>query len=164
MGTIDIILLLCFIPALVQGISKGFVGQVVALASVVIGAYLAFHFSTAVGEWLTEYIQADARLVNIISFAIILIVVIIVLNLLGNLISRLLKLVMLGWLNKLLGICVAVFNTVLILGLIISVFDGINANWHIVRPEMLDASILYNGIRNICRQIFPFLQGLISNV
>lgn len=164
MGAIDIILLLCFIPAIVQGISKGFVGQVVALASVILGAYLAFHFSTAVSEWLAGYIAADGNMIKIISFAVIVIVVIIVLNLIGGLISRVLRLVMLGWLNKFLGICFAILKTVIILGLIINLFDGLNANWHLIKPETLDASVLYNGIRNICQQIFPFLHGLISNV
>lgn len=164
MGAIDIILLLCFIPAIVQGVSKGFVGQIVALASVILGAYLAFHFSTVVSEWLSEYITASGSVVNIISFAIIVIVVIILLNLLGGLISRVLRLVMLGWLNKFLGVCFSILTTVIILGIVINIFDGLNANWHFIKPEVLDASVLYNGIRNICQQIFPFFQGLISNV
>lgn len=164
MGAIDIIILLCFIPAIVQGVSKGFVGQVVALASVIVGAFLAFRFSSTVSDWLSDYISASGNLMKVISFAIIVIVVIIVLNLLGNLISKLLKLVMLGWLNKLLGICFAIANTILIIGLVISVIDGLNTNWHFIKPETLDASVLYCGIRDICHTVFPFLQSIITNV
>ena len=33
MGILDIILLCCFIPAIVQGISKGFISQVISIHS-----------------------------------------------------------------------------------------------------------------------------------
>ena len=45
MGTLDIILLICFIPALVRGIQKGFIEQVISLASIFIGAWMAYRFA-----------------------------------------------------------------------------------------------------------------------
>ena len=132
MGTLDISLLACFIPALVTGVTKGFVEQVVALVAVLLGAWLAFRFSATLAAWLAPTFSIDARLLHVISFAVILILVIVLLHLLGRLITSVLKLVMLGWLNRLLGLVFAIFKAALVLGLLITVFEGLNAQWGIV--------------------------------
>jgi hypothetical protein len=49
-NVIDIIILICCVPALVQGFRKGFISQAVSLVSLVLGAWLAFKFSEPVGE------------------------------------------------------------------------------------------------------------------
>ena len=42
MAILDIILLLCFVPAIVGGISKGLVKEVVDLAAVLLAAWAGF--------------------------------------------------------------------------------------------------------------------------
>ena len=44
MNTLDIVILLLFIPGIVRGISKGFIEQVISLVGIVLSAYLAFKF------------------------------------------------------------------------------------------------------------------------
>ena len=52
MAILDIILLLCFVPAIVSGISKGFIKEVVDLAAVLLAAWAAFHFATPLAGWM----------------------------------------------------------------------------------------------------------------
>ena len=37
MTILDIVLLACFIPAIVQGLTKGFIQQVISIAAIIIG-------------------------------------------------------------------------------------------------------------------------------
>ena len=46
MNTLDIILLILFIPGLIRGMSKGFIEQAVSLVGIVLSVYLAFRFSS----------------------------------------------------------------------------------------------------------------------
>ena len=110
MAILDIILLLCFVPAIVSGISKGFVKQVVDLAAILIAAWAAFHFSTVLGGWLSQYITLEESILNVISFVLIIIVAAVLFNLVGALITNALKAVSLGFLNRLLGLVFAVLK------------------------------------------------------
>ena len=75
MTILDIILLLCFVPAVVAGISKGFVSQVVQIAALILGAWAAFHFSSVICDWLSQYLTMDGTMLKIIAFILVIIVI-----------------------------------------------------------------------------------------
>lgn len=160
MGTLDIILLLCFIPAIVRGMQKGFVEQLVALVSIVLGAWLAFEFSSLISAWLAPIIQLEPRLVNILIFVIIVIITVLLLQLLGNLIVGVLKMADLNFLNRLLGVVFAILKAALVIGLIILLFESLNFKLALVKPETLNASAVYCTLRDISQKVFPYLESL----
>lgn len=161
MATLDIIILICFIPAVIRGLQNGFIEQAVALISIVLGAWLAFKFSSMVCDWLKAYIDVSETVLNIISFALIIIVTAFLLFLVGRLLTGFMKLVLLGWLDHLLGIVFALLKTALIIGLIIVMFDTLNVKFEFVKAETLDASVLYNPIKDMAYTIFPYLKELL---
>ena len=75
MGTIDIVILACFLPAVIIGLKNGFIKQLVALCVVVGGIWLAVHFSDRVGAFLSQWITLEPFWIKVISFAAIFIVV-----------------------------------------------------------------------------------------
>ena len=102
MATLDIILLCCFIPGIIRGLSKGFLEQALALAGVVLSVWAAFHFSNLVCSWLKPYLDVSETTLNVISFAVILVGISIGVILLAKLLTKVVELAMLGWLNKML--------------------------------------------------------------
>ena len=82
-------------------------------------------------------------------------------HLVGKVIEKILKVVMLGWLNKLFGAVFGLLKAVLIIGLIILLFDAINTNIPLVKEETINGSILYGPIKDIANIIFPYLKELI---
>ena len=163
MGTLDIILLVCFIPSIVTGIRKGFIEQLVNLAAIVVSAWAAFKFSTLLADWMQTFMTVNAKVVQIIAFIVIIVCVAWILILIGKLISNTAKALSLGWLDRLLGLLFSVFKALLLLGIAISAFEGLNAEWHIVNPDSLDASTVYVAIRNTAGTILPFLKDMIAN-
>ncbi len=160
MHVLDIILLLCFIPFIIQGITKGFVAQITAIISVVLGVWMSFHFMEFVCTKIQPYINASDSVLKVIAFAAILIVVILALTLIGRALEHIIKLVMLGWLNRLLGIVFALVEGLLIIGLAIILFSSLNAHFEFVSAETLNASALYNPIKEIAYTVFPYLKEL----
>lgn len=175
MGTIDIIILLCFIPAIVKGLTKGLVEQLVSLVSLLAGVWLAFRFSQPLAEMVAtwniwdllategEAFAVDGKIVGIVCFAVIVIVTIFVLALIGKVITKALSLASLGWINRLLGLGFALFKTALVVGLILYVFDPINTKWGLVGDEVLKNSVLYEPLKAFALKVFPFLKELILN-
>ena len=162
MAILDIILLLCFIPAIVTGISKGFIKQVVDLVAILAAAWAAFHFSTMMADWLSQYLTLDASILKVVSFVLVAIVVAVLLHLVGALLTKTLKALSLGFLNRLLGLVFGVLKVALILGLVILLFETLNSSLHIVKPEATADAVVYNALKNAANAIFPILKSFVT--
>ncbi len=161
MAILDIILLLCFVPAIVSGISKGFVKQVADLVAILLAAWAAFHFSTPLADWLGLRITLDPTVLKVLSFVLIAVLAAVALNLVGALITKTLKALSLGFLNGLLGLVFAVLKVGLVLGLLILLFESLNSSLHLVRPESMENAVVYNALKDIADSIFPILKTFI---
>ena len=161
MSTPDIIILLCFLPAVISGLMKGFIQQVVALVSLLLGAWMAFKFSNVVGEWLQPYFNVSETVMHVISFAVIMVAVVLVLFVLGKILTGVTKLVMLGWLDRLLGLVFALLLAGLLIGIGIVLFDTVNVKFDLVDEAVLEESVLYAPIRDIAYTVFPYLKELL---
>ena len=159
MATLDIILLICFIPGIIRGISKGFLEQALALAGVVLSVWAAFRFSTLVSTWLKPYLDVSETTLNVISFALILVAITLVVFLLAKLLTKVAELAMLGWLDKLLGLVFALAVNALVIGVFIIMFDTLNQKFGLVKPEVLDGSVVYTTLRDLCYFVFPYLKA-----
>jgi len=160
-SVIDIIILICCVPAIIHGISKGFVSQAFSLLGLILGAWLAYKFSNVAGEWLESFAELSPALLHVIAFALILLVVIVVVHLAGKIIEKLLKVVMLGWLDKLLGAVFSLLKAALIIGLVVVLFDALNSNIPLVSEEKIEESFFYLPIKELANQVFPYLKELI---
>lgn len=161
MSIVDIILLICFIPALISGIRKGFISQVISIISIIAGVWVSYEFAEPVGAWLSQYIETTENVLKLISFIIIMIAVFIGLALVGKLLEGIINFVMLGWVNKMLGVVFALLKTGLIVGLVIMLFCSLNNSLHLVSDEVLAESVLFTPLKNAAYTVFPYLKSLI---
>jgi membrane protein required for colicin V production len=160
MATLDIILLICFIPGIIRGLSKGFLEQALALAGVVLSVWAAFRFSSLVCVWLKPYVDVSETTLNVIAFALILVAVSLLVLLLAKLLTKVAELAMLGWLDKILGLVFALAVNALVIGVFIVLFDTVNAKFALVKPDVLEGSIVYTHLRDLCYFVFPYLKEL----
>lgn len=161
MNILDIILLICFIPAIVQGIRKGFISQAISIVSLVLGIWLSARFASAVSDWIGQWITASGQVLEIVAFALILILVFLALGAAGRLLEATIRLVMLGWLNRLLGVVFALLKTALIVGLVILAFSSLNGTFGFVKEDVLAQSVLYPPLKDIANDVFPYLREMI---
>ena len=162
MNILDAIILIALIPAIIQGLRKGFISQAISIISIIAGIWASARFANIVTEWVSQYITASEQVLKIIAFALILVVVFIVLGLLGRLLESILKIVMLGWINKLLGLLFSLLKAVLIIGLIILAFSSLNSSIGLVKPEVIEGSALYEPVKDIAEAIFPYIKNMLT--
>ena len=162
MNILDIIILICLIPSLIQGLRKGFISQANAIISIIAGVWASAKFANVLGAQLAEYITASEQVLKVISFAIILIVTFLILGLVAKALEGILNLVMLGWVNKLLGGAFAIIKGILILGLLFSAVTALNSSLHLFKPEVLTESVLYPAVDAIADTIFPYIKALFT--
>ena len=159
MATLDIILLICFLPGIIRGISKGFLEQALSLAGIVVSVWAAFKFSALVCTWLKPYLSLSETTLSVVAFALILIAVCLAVLVVARLLTKVLEMSMLGWLDKILGLAFALVINALLLGVFLILFDTLNLKFGFVKPEVLDASIVYTTLRDLCYLVFPYLKA-----
>jgi len=162
MNALDIVLLLCFVPAIFQGITKGFVRQAAAIAGILLGVWLAFHFSTAARDWLQQYLEMPTQTLTIVVFVFLLVIGLLCAHLAGRAVAGVVKVAMLDWLDKLLGVAFALFKAFLIVGLIVVFLDYLDSTLHVITGDILAGSTLYGPIKELTYGIYPYIKELFA--
>lgn len=164
MTILDIVLLLCLIPGIVSGYSKGFVNQLVDLVVIVAGAVVALRFSTTVSAWLANYVTWEKNVLYIVSFIILVVAVSFVLNLVGGLITRTLHTLKLGWINRFCGVLLGILKTVVLLSIPVMVFQSLNTQFELVSPEKLQTSQAYTFLSDFANAVFPYFKNIVTGI
>ena len=158
MNTLDIVILLLFVPGIIRGLTKGFLEQGISLAGIVLAIWLAFHFSHQASQFLQQYITVPEKVLPALGFVSILVGVIILVILLAKLTTKIVEMATLGWLNKALGLVFALGVTALVLGLLAVVFENLNLRFGLVKSPILQESVLYGYLKDLGSVVFPYLK------
>ena len=161
MNTLDIIILLLFIPGIIRGITKGFLEQVITLVGIVLSVYSAYHFSSYACNFIQEYITVSETVLHILGFVVTLVVVLIAVILLAKLITKVVEMATLGWLNKALGFLFSILTTALVLGLLVILFDTVNVKFELVKSNILQDSVLYGHLKDFGYFVFPYMKQVL---
>lgn len=160
MSVFDIIVAVCLLIALCMGLKKGFIAQVVSLVALCLGVWLSVTFAAPVSQWLKEWASLDDTVLKVIAFALIFCVTVIVLTLIGKIVEKIVRVVMLGWLNRLLGATLAIVECLLILCMLLMIFDALNGTFSFVKSEYLASTVFYGPLKTVSYAIFPYLKEL----
>ena len=143
MQTIDIIIAVLLVVGLIGGLRDGLVKQVASLVGLIGGLLLGRAFYVPVGEWLAETFGFSAEVAHITAFILILIVVPLLFSLVGWLVSKILRAICLGWINRLLGGAIGVLKSSLLAGIIITGIEFFDKQDAFVSREAKESSVLY---------------------
>jgi membrane protein required for colicin V production len=101
---LDIILGTVLIIAILQGYKNGLIRAIVSFLSLYIGLIIAFQLAGFVANQLKEHTKIATYWLPFISFLMVLIAVLLLLKWASRFLQKTAEWLMLGWLNKLLGI------------------------------------------------------------
>ena len=146
MELLDIIVLVLFVAGLVSGIKEGLVKQVMGLVGFIAGLFIGKAIYLSVAEKLTPFLGVSEKTTRIIAFALILILVPLLFSLIAWLISKFLKSVGLGWVNRLLGGLVSIVTTALVIGLVFVGIESFDTNEVILSKEKKESSIFFTPL------------------
>ena len=157
MNYFDYILLLPVLYGLYRGFSKGFVLELASLLALVMGIYGAMHFSSFTFTYLSEFVELEARYLQLASYGITFLAIVIAITLSAKILTLLIKMVALGFINRLMGAIFGALKALLILSVLLLFFDAINHQFRLVKKTVLDDSLLYHPIRKNAEAIYPYI-------
>lgn len=140
---IDIIFAVLILLAIIKGYQKGMIIAVFSIIAFIIGLAAALKLSTAVAVYLKDSIHVSAKWLPFIAFLLIFFGVCLLVRLGGKLIEKAVQAVMLGWLNRIVGI---ILYAVLYI-IIFSIFIFYAEKLQLVQTAFIQSSQTYNFIQ-----------------
>ena len=113
-----------------MGFIKGLTKQAFAVLGIILGIILGTLFYKPFADFLRETMNMPDRPASIMAFFIILLVVPLICGVLGNLLSKLIHVASLGFIDRILGAAFGLLKYLLIMGLVIMLLDmtGLSEN------------------------------------
>ncbi len=137
MNFFDIIVIVILGYCLIRGIFRGLVKELSSIIGVFGGFYAAYTYYPILAKPLSKWI-ANGGYLNILSFLIIFCGVFIIISILGIIINYLLKIVFLGWLDRVSGAMFGAMKGILIVSvLLIALTAFLPKNTPVIKDSLL---------------------------
>ena len=146
MQTIDIIIAVLLVIGFISGLRDGLVKQVAGLAGLIGGLLLGRTFYMPLGEWIAQTFSISSEAAHITAFITILVIVPLLFSLVGWLVSKILSVICLGWINRLLGGLVGVLKFALLVGVFITGIEFFDKHDSFISEQKKMDSVLYYPI------------------
>lgn len=155
MNLLDLLLLIPVVWLCIRGFSKGFIIELASLIGLVLGILAAWYFSGYVIDFLKDYFTLTEQVLRIIAYVVIFLAVMLVVYLIGKAIEKVAEVVMLGWLNKLLGAIVGLAKGIVLVGIILFIFEKADPNNKVIKPHVKEKSMFYQPIMEVVHFVVP---------
>lgn len=164
---LDIIIAVIAIVAIIKGIRKGFVVALFSIMAFIVGIAAALKLSAVVALYLQKTVSVPGKWLPVISFALVFLAVVILVNWGAKFIEKSFEMVLLGWANKLAGAAVYLVLYMLIFSVMLFYADKI----HLLQPDTFGQSALYPVIKPWGRvvidnfgKVIPFFRDSFTNL
>ncbi len=157
MNYFDIIISLIFFYGLFKGFNRGLIIEAASLLSIIIGILGALTF-TPIIESLLSYFLSDKKLPSsIILFAASLILIVLGVNFFAKKLTKFIKLVSLGGINKVLGGIFGVSKYILLNSILIVFIDQFSFMFEFFESNFLEESVMFESLKNVGYYIIKLL-------
>ena len=154
---IDCIFVVLVLLAIFKGISKGFIFSLFSFFAFFIGISVALRFSVFVSTYISAQTGFFGKWLPFLSYLLVFLGVVFLVNIAGRLFQKTAEIITLGWLNKLLGVCLYL----LLYALIFSVFLFYLTQLNIIHPKTTQESKVYSFIFPIAPKIIQSIGTII---
>jgi membrane protein required for colicin V production len=154
---IDIIFVALMVLAVFKGLRNGLVVALFSFLAFIIGLAAAMKLSVVVAEYLADNTNISQKWLPVLAFVIVFFFVVLLVRLGAKAIEGALRLVMLGWLNKIGGI---IFYALLYL-FIFSILLFYAQQLNMIKPQVADVSVSFKYIYPLAPKVMEGLGAVL---
>jgi|SRR5574344_1201368 membrane protein required for colicin V production len=146
LNVLDFIILAVLITGFVMGLIKGVIKQAFALGGLLCGLIIGSLVYKPVSVFLQNAVKMSDNVAQVVAFLLILLAVPIAFLILGNLLSRFVKVAKLEVIDRIGGGFFGLVKYFLIMGLFFQLFEISGFSDKVIRSEDCKASVLYQPV------------------
>jgi membrane protein required for colicin V production len=162
MNYLDIIIAIPLLWGAYNGLKKGLIIEVASLIALIAGIYGAIEFSFFISEFLSQYVDWSARVMQMVSFCLTFFAIVILVHLLARGIQKIAKLAALGGINRILGVVFGVIKYLIIVAILVYFTNSVNNRYRFIPQETLDKSFLFEPLASLVPGIYPNVEKYIE--
>ena len=132
-----------------SGFSKGLIKELASILGVIVGVFLAKNYYPFLDIKLKPIFESEAGFISILSAILIFLLTIMVFKIIAKFLTKFLKIIALGLLNRIIGSVFGIFKTVLLLCVLVFIFSNINNVTGLIKAEKLSQSFFYSKVEKI---------------
>ena len=155
---LDIFFAIPLIWGIVRGLMSGFIRSLSVFVGLILGITLAQTYAADLSPTIQEWFTLSARQCLSIAYVTIFVAVMIVVAIIARILDKFLHLILLGWLNKLLGAIFGFLKWAIILSFFIMIVEYANKKFEFLSPDQKSESILYEPIKQVIPTIMPYVK------
>jgi len=145
---IDIFIVCLILLGFFRGFSKGLIIELSSFIAIILGVYGSIKFSeitlSFINNTFSNQLESiDENYLKIFSFAFTFIIIIISISLIARFFTKVIKILLLGWINKILGGLFGSLKYLVIIAFIIVFFENINSEFSFVEIKELEKVMLF---------------------
>jgi len=159
MNYLDIIISLVLFYGLFKGFTRGLIIEAASLLSIIIGIFGALTFTPIIETLLSYFLTDDKLPSSIIIFTASLIIIVIGVNFFARNLTKFVKLVSLGGINKILGGVFGVSKYILLIGFLFVFVDQFSFMFEFFESNILDESVMFESLKNVGYYILQLLES-----
>ncbi len=157
MNIFDVIVLIILLYGLIMGFIKGFIIEVAGIIALILGVTGSFKFARILEVSLNSYVDWSPKTIQIASFIILFIIIIYAVSLLAKMITKTLKIIALGMINRIFGGIFGLLKWCVILSSLVLVSQEINEIITLIPDKTLKDSVSYNLLDKLGGFLFDWV-------
>ena len=164
---IDVVCLLLLLWATFKGLRTGFIVGLFSFLAFIIGLAAALKLSTLAAEYIGANTPIGERWIPFIAFAAVFLIVVLLVRLGAKALEGVLRVAMLGWLNRLGGVLLYVLLYLFVFSIILFYAEQLL----LIKEEAMNNSVVYPYIKplgpkfiNALGYILPFFKNMFSEL
>ncbi len=158
MNALDIILAVPLLWFTYKGFTKGLIIELATLIALLLGIYVAAHFSNYTADFMMDKLDFHSQYMSIISFALTFILVVVLVMLFGKSLEKVINLLLLSFVNKLAGAAFGLIKVAFVISVLIMILGNFDAEDKIISKELQKGSLLYEPVKKIAPALFPMVK------
>ncbi|MFA7494498.1 MAG: CvpA family protein [Proteiniphilum sp.] len=152
--TVGILLLIAFI----NGYRKGLIMQLVGLATIILAAIFGGRIALTILPEINRVTNLSPEMARVLAFILVFVAIAIVLSLIGRLIQRFIDIVLLSFVNRVLGAVIAAGTMMVFLSIILNLILMLDPNENVISKKIKEDSFFFKRVEAVVPAIVPYLQ------
>jgi len=162
MNFIDYIILILAVAFIIDGYRNGIIISLASIAALILGIYIAVHFSNYLDTTLIEHVNPSKKWLPILSFCITFLLVVIAIILVAKLMEKLVDVVGMGFFNHLGGAALGLVKGIILVSILLFIATSLDPKGKWLTHEDKKESYFYKSVSEVFPKLMKTFGGEIK--
>ena len=157
MNWFDILVGILLLIAFINGYRKGLIMQLIGLATIILAAIFGGRLAEKILPEIHRLLELSPNTARVLSFVLAFALIAIVLSLIGRLLQKFIDVVLLSFVNRLLGSVIAMATMMLFLSILLNLVLMLDRNETVIDRKTRQESFFFERVEAVVPALIPYL-------